>query len=244
MPLGPALGSGRTGSVYAGTWSGQPVAVKCVPPEHAGILRTDWTALDSVSHPNVVPVYAFEETPAGARLVMGRADGAFDTIVPDRRTLLRMLQQVAGALDALHEAGWVHRDVKPTNLLLNGRDVWLSDCGLAMRIDSPDPAPPTGTLPYLAPEAFLWQSGPGVDWYALGVTLYELLTGRLPFEADTLQGEILAKQAGRVRSDAGLPSDWATPVRGLMRPDPTERWAGSDVRAWLEAGEAPLSVSA
>ncbi len=244
LQVGSCIGRGRVGTVYAGQLAGRPVAVKQVPNEHVEALERDWTVLRSVDHPHVVPALHFARVPAGAQLVLGRADASFETVVPDTRTLLRLVEQVASALDALHAAGWVHRDVKPGNLLLHGRDVWVSDCGLAHPVGSTTPAAPVGSLPYMAPEAFLWQTGPASDWFSLGVTLYELLTGALPFEEDTLQGEILAKQAGRHRPLPRLRIPWQNLVDGLLDPDPTMRWDGDVVREWLESVCNPVSASA
>ncbi|MCB9677166.1 MAG: hypothetical protein H6737_18760 [Alphaproteobacteria bacterium] len=75
-----------------------------------------------------------------------------------------------------------------------GRDAVLTDFGLALEHLSTAPAAPCGTPAYMAPEAFFWQTGPALDWYALGVTVYELLTNRLPFDRESLQEEILAKR--------------------------------------------------
>ena len=102
---------------------------------------------------------------------------------------LWIARQVAEALQALHEHGWLHGDVKPANILVapDGH-VTLLDLSLAARIDEANAEGPlAGTLAYAPPEMFgtVTQRGPASDFYSLGVTLYQMLTGTLPFPADS-----------------------------------------------------------
>lgn len=98
-------------------------------------------------------------------------------------------RQVAEALQALHEAGWMHGDVKPSNIFVSPEGhVTLLDLGFARRTDRPEPAIErcvTGTCNYLAPETLSPGHRPDTrgDLYSLGVVLFEMLSGRLPFEA-------------------------------------------------------------
>jgi serine/threonine protein kinase len=108
-------------------------------------------------------------------------------------TFLRLAIRIARAVGSLHAAGLIHKDIKPANVLVNSAtdDVWLTGFGIASRLrrERPSPEPPeiiAGTLAYMAPE----QTGrmnrsidSRSDLYALGVTLYEMLTGSLPFTA-------------------------------------------------------------
>ena len=117
----------------------------------------------------------------------------------DEARLRAALAQLATGLHALHGAGIVHRDVKPSNVLVtgSGRAVLL-DFGLVVQ-DERDPASIpeiVGTMAYMAPEQGLGlEVGPAADWYALGVTLYEALTGQLPHTGSTPVKTLLAKQA-------------------------------------------------
>src|SRR5262249_17796850 len=109
------------------------------------------------------------------------------------------IEQVAGALDHAHAAGFVHRDVKPTNILFNARgEAVLADFGMVKAVESSVIARSTignviGTPPYVAPE--VWENGessPATDVYALGCVLFEMLTGELLFKGSTPPAVMLA----------------------------------------------------
>jgi hypothetical protein len=112
---------------------------------------------------------------------------------------VRVVGEIAEALDHAHAAGFVHRDVKPTNILFNARDeAVLTDFGMVKAVESSVIARSTmgnviGTPPYIAPE--IWegkQDGPGTDVYALGCVLFEMLTGELLFKGNTPPAVMLA----------------------------------------------------
>jgi len=179
------------------------VAIKLLHPhladDHAFLdrFRREARAAAALSHPNVVAVHDWGETEEGAYLVLQLVEG------PTLRGLLRehgqltpeeaagVLIPVARGLGAAHAAGMVHRDVKPENLLL-GRDgiVRITDFGLARAIASANATFGTdvliGSPHYLAPEAVEGDRlDPRADIYALGVILFECLTGAPPHSADT-----------------------------------------------------------
>jgi serine/threonine protein kinase len=126
-----------------------------------------------------------------------------------------LLDQLLGALAAVHAAGWVHRDVKPGNLLLEPsatgrRHLWLADLGSARRVG--EHGPPDGTAGYVAPEARTpTTASPTQDLYAAGITAAELLTGRPPRD-----GAELARSPLRPL------------LRSLTNPDPRARPATAD----------------
>src|SRR5262249_47786240 len=103
------------------------------------------------------------------------------------QAVARIGLQVADALDYAARRGVVHRDIKPSNLLLDSRgNVWVAALGLAKAPDHDDLTQPgdiVGTIRYMAPERFDGRSDPRSDTYALGITLYELLTLRPAFDA-------------------------------------------------------------
>ncbi|HYI17891.1 MAG TPA: serine/threonine-protein kinase [Solirubrobacteraceae bacterium] len=158
----------------------------------------------SLDHPNVIPIHAAGEHDGvlyiAMRLVAGddlrtvlRANGR---LAPERT--VRLIVQVASALDAAHARGLVHRDVKPANLLLTADDhVYLTDFGLSKRVSGDTEATRTGmvlgSLDYIAPEQIRGDRvGAYTDVYSLGCLIVHLLTGRVPFPVDTEEGKLWA----------------------------------------------------
>ena len=204
------LGAGGMAEVYRGedTRLGRVVAVKVLPaeladdPDYVRRFREEAERVGSLDHPNVVRVFSAGEERGLLYLVMPLLHESLRDRMK-REGLLplaeaaRLVVQVAAALDAAHARGIVHRDVKPENILLNAQGrALLTDFGIArneafLRATIGDrtlaaTGLPVGTPEYMAPE----QLGNGAvdaraDIYALGVVLYELLTGTLPFEANT-----------------------------------------------------------
>jgi serine/threonine-protein kinase len=175
--------------------------------ELAGRFIQEARATASVRHPNVVEITDFGKLPTGApyfvmELLVGQTLGHVIKAggpIPARRAV-RIVKQIAGALAAAHAAGIVHRDLKPDNVFLVGGvtggsasdDVRVVDFGAAKIIGSSRVTRQGivfGTPHYMSPEQ---ASGQPVDHradvYALGVIMYEMFTGRVPFEADTYMG--------------------------------------------------------
>lgn len=161
------------------------------------------------------------------------------------------VRQLAEGLLAIHAAGKLHRDVKPSNVLVtpSGRVVIL-DFGLVTEL-FPDPTSSftehgiAGTVPYMAPEiASPEQRSPAVDWYAVGVMLYQALSGRLPFPGAGID-VIFRKQ----REDppppsahrAGIPRDLEALAMALLERDPKKRLRGEDLVARLGARDRAAS---
>jgi YVTN family beta-propeller protein len=195
------IGQGGMGVVYRAydLRLRRTVALKLVTPELAvderfreRFVRETELAM-ALEHPNVVPIHDAGEVVGrlylAMRLVSGtdlrkllRAEGALE---PSRA--LAICRQVANALDAAHAAALVHRDVKPSNVLLDDSEhVYLADFGLTRRLEERGPpageARSIGTPAYLAPEQIEDRSVDGrADVYSLGCILFECLTGRPPF---------------------------------------------------------------
>ncbi len=163
------------------------------------------------------------------------------------REVARIGAQVADALAHAHALGVLHRDVKPSNLLLDARgDIWVADFGLA-KVDEGEDITDTGdvlgTLRYMAPERFDGTSDRRGDIYALGATLYELIALRPAFDAPDrarLVRQILEEDAPSLRTlDRRVPRDLETIVHKAMARDPSTRYqtAGAmatDLRLFLQ----------
>lgn len=196
--LGP-LGSGGVGLVYEARdrESGDIVAIKTlhdVTPDSLYRLKREFRMLQGLEHPNLCQHYELFEHAGRWFISMERVQGVellAHVGIGERRdeTKLRAaLGQLAAGLCALHDAGLVHRDVKPSNVMVteSGRVVLL-DFGF-VEDTSPQQRSQTivGTPIYMAPEqALASEIGPPADWFSLGVILYESLTGQLPHDGDS-----------------------------------------------------------
>ncbi|MDB4943992.1 MAG: ATPase/protein kinase family protein [Labilithrix sp.] len=172
--------------------------------------------------------------------------------VRDEARLRAAFRQLGLGLMAIHTAGKLHRDVKPPNVLVasDGRVVLL-DFGVAA--DFADRGTHgiddslSGTPAYMAPEqASFTRATPATDWYAVGVVLYEALTGRLPFDGSP-PSILFAKQQGQPLPPSayveGVSEDLAKLAMDLMVPDPRKRPTGEQVLARLEGGRPSIITS-
>lgn len=196
------LGRGGWSIVYLG-WDprlGRQVALKCLAPESADDemarrrLINESRTLARLRHPNIVALFDLDDHADPPYFVMELLRGtsaaqmiAMSGALPFEKTSA-IINAVAGALDYLHAEGFVHRDVKPGNALIDDFDrVVLIDFGLVQRAGVQDSdAPIAGTPPYMAPEVLRGDPPTAAaDIYALGVVVFELLTGGPPFAGDT-----------------------------------------------------------
>ncbi len=159
----------------------------------------------------------------------------------DEHKVRASLRQLVEAVDFLHRAGKVHRDIKPSNIVVTkeGRVVLL-DFGIVRPIDSTEGSVTQsnaiiGTAAYMAPESgHCSVVGPAADWYAVGVVLYEVLTGRVPFSGRALA--VLERKQTIVPSRPqelvpSVPADLDALCMGLLCIDPASRLSGDQVRA-------------
>jgi serine/threonine protein kinase len=177
------------------------VAVKILSPtfvgEQAFLARfvREAQAVARLDHPNILPVYDFDRQNDLVYIVMQYVDsGSLDDLLGQPLPFdltLHILEQVGSALSHAHQRGIVHRDVKPGNILL-GPDNWvlLTDFGLVKILETPANLTPSGmslgTPAYMAPEQVAGeQVDQRADIYSLGATLYQMVTGRVPFEGGT-----------------------------------------------------------
>lgn len=241
------LGSGGQGDVWL-AWDSkleQYVAIKVLPGELRGRqvvrLRREVGEGRKLAHPNLVHVYELVEWAGHQAVVMEWVSGGSlrqklaQGPLP-LATVVAVAEQVLEALAYLHEHGYVHRDVKPGNILLaeDGR-YKLGDLGLLLPAGAETATlMAVGTMAYMSPEQLLGQQpGPPSDLYALAVTLYECLTGTLPPRPEEgLSLKALAVPNPRlVRPDC--PRWLGQLVVRLGQPDPKDRFAGG--RQALEA---------
>ncbi|MDQ3266577.1 MAG: serine/threonine protein kinase, partial [Myxococcota bacterium] len=203
------IGVGGMGLVYRGLQPviGKPVAIKILRPEisdspsHVERLLAEARAVNAVRHRGIIDIFNFGQLPDGRQyLVMEFLQGkALDEYIFERGVLVpaeavSLLEEIASALSAAHEAGVVHRDLKPNNIFLvkqgSSQYVKLLDFGLAKQTTPHATTPQThsglvvGTPEYMAPEQARGEAiGPKTDLYALGVMAFQMLTGQLPFNA-------------------------------------------------------------
>jgi len=264
------LGHGGMANVYRATQSSmdREVAIK-VLPAHFLQDRTfierftrEVKVIAKLQHPRILPVYDYGEAEGMPYIVMALLPGGTLADRVKQQGALpfgeaaRLLHQLAEGLEYAHEHGIIHRDFKPSNVLLDAKgNAYLADFGIAKVTQ--DTAQLTGsgmvgTPAYMAPE----MSRPGglsplVDVYALGVTLYQMLAGQQPYRADTPIGVMMAHATEPIpdaRSQrADLPDAVQAVIERAMAKDPAARYAtpgalAADFEAAL-AG-APLSAPA
>ncbi|HZS35746.1 MAG TPA: serine/threonine-protein kinase [Polyangia bacterium] len=241
------LGQGGMGAVYRGRDPEleRPVAVKVMldsTPDFVARFRREAQSIARLTHANIVQVYDFGVDGEGnPYFVMELIDGTpLDKIIRDRGRLapadaVNLARQAAEGLAAAHRAGIVHRDVKPSNLIVDGRGgVKLVDFGIA-RVREGGGAQLTnaaalmGTPGYMAPE----QAAGGkpvdhrADIYALGLTLYEMLAGHPPFQADDPISLVVKNMQEplpdlRMSSD-GIPEELVRLVEQMGMKNPDDR---------------------
>ena len=147
----------------------------------------------------------------------------------DEARLRNSLVQVVQALHALHEAGYAHRDVKPSNILVDADgNVVLLDFGLSEVIQKPDAMDDAlGTPAYMPPEAIAGDPiGPAADWYGLGVMLYEVLAGQLPFRGshyEIMESKLLGEAPSPRFLAPNAPADLLALCEDLLQSDPAKR---------------------
>lgn len=247
------VGRGGMGVVYRATQLalGREVAIKLIATERADdpLFRERFSAESriaaAIEHANVIPVYEAGEDDGllfiAMRLVegldLGRLLARTGPLAPERAAHVTI--QVAGALDAAHARGLVHRDVKPANILITAdrpEHAYLTDFGLAKhagaltRVTRADQW--VGTLDYLAPEQIRGQQvNARADVYALTGVLYHCLTGKTPFPRDSAAAAMWAHVSAPPPSPAGvrpeLPLELDPVIARGMAKDPSERYASA-----------------
>ena len=199
------LGHGGMATVYKGYHArlDRNVAIKVIHQaflqEPASVARFEREAqiVARLDHPHIVPIYDFAEHDGQPYLVMKHIDGLTLKALLSQgplslESIVGLMTQIAGALDYAHAQGVLHRDIKPSNILIDKDGVpYVTDFGLARIALSGESTLSAnmmlGTPQYIAPEQAMGNQDltPQSDLYSLGIVLYELVVGRVPFNADT-----------------------------------------------------------
>ena len=245
------LGEGGFGIVYKAIdhVGGGLCALKLLRRPYAERLyrfKREFRALSALRHNHLIQLHELHAASPDMFFTMELIDGVpfLDHIGSRPDDARRAIRQLAEGLCALHQAGKLHCDVKPSNILVDktGRVVLL-DFGLAVEIDTRESTELVGTPRYMSPEQCAQQPlTQASDWYAVGVVLYEALTGQVPFDGPV--GQLLkAKQteaAPRPRTLApAVPPDLDELCALLLSVDPRRRPSGDEVLQRLSADAAP-----
>ncbi len=269
------IGRGGMGVVYKARQLNlnRLVALKMLLPAAPGDLirlarfRSEAEVLDRLHHTNIVPIYDIGESETHHYFTMEYVPGPNLARFLDRRpqdpaASAWLVETLARAVHATHQCGVVHRDLKPANILLApsaaGRPTLaaceprVTDFGLALDAAAPRGLTQTGvavgTPSYMAPEQARGDRknvGPGTDIYSLGTILYEMLTGRPPFDAEspaeTMRQVVCDDPVAPSRLRPGLPRDLVTVCMKCLEKSPRRRYASAldlaeDLRRF-QAGE-------
>jgi serine/threonine protein kinase len=248
------LGIGGFGEVYfAISDAGKEVAIKRIQRNLEIELRGVSHCLN-LKHPNLVSLYdVCRDESQTWWVVMEYVAGASLRDALDRQPAgsaglgeieaRRWFAGAAAGVAHLHSEGLVHRDLKPGNLFDDYGIVKVGDYGLSKFISESRRGGQTesvGTFHYMAPEIGRGEYGREIDLYALGVILYESLTGRLPFEGETAH-EIIVKHLSAKPDLSGVAEPYRGVIEKALRKDPRQRWtSASEMAAALRGADSPL----
>jgi serine/threonine-protein kinase len=242
------LGQGGMATIYRARDAQleRDVAVKILRPEYGADpdfnerFRHEAQSAASLNHPNVVGVYDYGTDPVGPFIVMELVEGEDLATIIRRsgalppRAAARLVAQAARAVAAAHTRGFVHRDIKPGNILVTheGR-VKVADFGIARALSESAltlPGTTLGSVHYFSPEQARGElATPASDIYSLGIVLFELLTGKRPWTGDTAAAIATARLTGAVPSPAavhgGIPPSLDAIARKALATNPEDRFA-------------------
>ena len=238
-----SLGSGGFGAVYLArdTWIDKEVAIKVPHKQNlkfAEHLREP-RLLAVLDHPNIVSITTAEKTDNVFFIVMEYVDGETleDMIARDGALdaprVVRYAKQIAQAVDHAHCQGVVHRDLRPSNVLVYGDGLLkVTDFGTSRFLEMAAPNTVAGSPPYMAPEQFEGRAVFASDIYSLGITMYQMATGMLPYDTPTQhdlarlrRGELVQPPRDR-RPD--VPQELNDVIMKAVAPDVPSRYQRAD----------------
>jgi eukaryotic-like serine/threonine-protein kinase len=255
------LGSGGFGTVYLAedTWIDKKVAIK-VPHRQGldfGELLREPRLLASVSHPNIVSITTAEKQDNVFFIVMEYVHGeTLENLIASHGALdvnrsLDFTCQICNAVDHAHRQGVIHRDLRPANVLVTENDMLkVADFGTSRFLEiAAHGTTVIGSPPYMAPEQFHGKAVFASDLYSLGVTMYQMLTGVLPYDAPApadmdrlMTGELVSPP--RLKNPS-IPKAISDIVMRAMSPDVTTRYQrAADVLEDLLAARTPARRTA
>jgi serine/threonine-protein kinase len=250
------LGSGGFGTVYlaADTWIDKKVAIK-VPHRQGldfGELLREPRLLASVSHPNIVSITTAEKQDSVFFIVMEYVQGeTLENIIAlegplELNRALDFTCQICNAVDHAHRQGVIHRDLRPANVLVTDNDMLkVADFGTSRFLEiAAHGTTVIGSPPYMAPEQFHGKAVFASDIYSLGVTMYQMLTGLLPYDPPApsdldklMSGELITPP--RLKNSS-IPKVINDIVLRAMAPDLTSRYQrAADLLEDVLAARAP-----
>ena len=260
------LGEGGMGAVYKAEDRelNRPVALKVIRPDLAGNksiidrFKQELLLAHKVTHKNVIRIYDLGESEGLKFITMEYIEGEdLRTLIQEKTKLasqeaVEIMQQVCRALEAAHSVGIIHRDLKPQNIMRDksGR-ILVMDFGLARTLQG-DGMTQTGaligTMDYMSPEQALGKDlDQRSDLFTLGLIFYELLTGKMPYKADSVVASLLKRtqeRAAPVSShDSAIPKALSNIVSKSMEPDANLRYQNAgeilaDLEAWASGRAA------
>ena len=256
------LGSGGFGAVYLAqdTWIDKKVALKVPHKQNVDFseMLKEPRLLASMSHPNIVTVLTAEKQNDTFFIVMEYVTGeTLESIIIREGALdlpraLDFTCQMCNAVDHAHRAGVLHRDLRPGNMLVSDTGMLkVTDFGTSRILEiAAHGTTVIGSPPYMAPEQFYGKATFASDVYSIGVTMYQMLTGELPYQTPApgdldrlMRGELVQSPRTRNRS---IPVGIGNIVLQALQPDPAKRYqrAADLLQAVLAARGAPAKKPA
>jgi serine/threonine protein kinase len=259
------IGRGGFGEVYyAMSDGGKEVALKQIQ-RHLDVELRGVSQCLNLKHANLVVLYDVKQSERGENWVIMEfvsGDNLAELIeknptgMPEHE-VLSLLRGICDGVSYLHEHGIVHRDLKPGNIFIENNQVKIGDYGLAKFISASRRSGQTesvGTVHYMAPELAHGKYGKEIDLYAIGIIVYEMLTGRVPFQGQS-PGEILMKHLTAQPDTSVLPLAFQPIVARLLAKAPESRYPSLEAmltdldnclagRPRAAAAESPASAPA